>query len=339
MRLPEHIKSVASMPLQRPFQLFGKGFEVKLSSHLTMQPETVFWIATGMSLQQALENLSPDHAWAMKALRREILGQNQLSTTTVERIKQALFGHISSKVIRDESFNGLPDGAPWEVCRNAMLQAEGTDLYALVAQMADLEALPDRYKKLIAGGKKAEADFLLVEAIGHPDEYWDRHDISLPCYLVVDTALNVIAAGDWKSAATRESFERTRKSPSSALVRAGKKPLGHWLVKQQQLAGCKSLSQLIDKLPAQCEISLDRLKAWSSGVNLMPPAAAKELVRMLHSDADSEMNRYRMARCFSFLIEFIICCAMGKPPSWPEAQAMIEKRYCARLEHAIPQRS
>lgn len=49
MRIPVHLRSFPSAPLQRPFDLFGKGLQAKLSSHLKMVPDVVLWIVTRSS--------------------------------------------------------------------------------------------------------------------------------------------------------------------------------------------------------------------------------------------------------------------------------------------------
>ena len=343
MRLPDYIKPLPSAPLRRPFQLFGKGFEVKLSSPLTMSPEIVLWIATGMSFQQAFEAVSPDHGRAMKDFRRVLECKNKLSSTTVGRIRQTLLPRVQTSLTQDEILSLLPTGLPWRVTSDAIRNSLGSDaaewdLVDAIDRLAEMEALPEKARSLAAEGKTLEAEALIVQQIGHPEHYWAPLHIPIASSLIVDGALqvNTYVEGKWASK-LGEDFRSSYVSPVR-LLDASRKPLGHWLVRQQKLAGCNSLGKLSQRIPANSNITIDRLKDWSAGRNLMPPGAARILVDALHSpaEAEAEITRYRHARWLSFLVEFVACAAEGEAPSWFEAQAMVERRYCDLLELAIP---
>lgn len=344
MRLPEPIKSLPSAPLQRPFRLFGRGFEVKLSSQLTIVPDVILWITTGMSFQQAFESFSPAHGRAMKDFRRGLEGKNTLSPTTVGRIRQTLLPRIQARLTQDEIFSLLPVGLPWRILSDSLRKSSGGDdaewdLLDAVERLADLEALPEKARALVAQGKTQEAEELIAGQIGHPHHYWGALNIPTAPSLIIDGALQVNAYIEGKWSKKLEELGPNNFVSPARLLDDSRTPIGNWLVRQQQLAGCKSLAKLSSQIPADSSITIDRLKDWSAGRNLMPPAAAEALVNMLHRSvlAESEMRRYRQARLFSFLVEFVICATEGDPPTWRHAQAMVKKRYCDLLQAATPQ--
>lgn len=339
MRLPEHIKPFPSAPLQRPFKLFGKGFEVKLSSSLTMLPDTVLWAAAGMSFQQAIEACDPEYGRALKALRRGVLGDTELSPTTLANFRRLFDSPILADVPRvptqEELLSSFPSGSPWLALLNGMDEAAGGDLYDFVQRLAELEALPRRIHALSAQGSGTQWDELLRQAIGHPEPYWAPLKLPMQTVLVLDATLQVLAGVERKQTFSSARVGDSCTSPVLDLMADGKMPLGHWLVRQQQSTGCTSLHQLSGMLR---EIDLDRLKDWSSGRHLLTQGKASALLKELGEavDADLEIRRYRNARFFSFLIEFVICSTEGQPPSWSEAQTMVRNRYRKLLGPAIP---
>jgi len=339
MRLPEHIKPFASTPLQRPFKLFGSGFEVKLSSSLTMLPDTVIWAAAGMSLQQAIEACGPEYGRAMKALKRAAMATNRLSSTTLAVVRglfdSPVLAHLPRKPTQEELLSSIPTGKAWEILHNTMSEAAGSDLYDYVQRLAELEALSDRIRNLFVEGSESQAKELLRHEIGHPELYWAQFRLPIQTIFVLDATLQVLAGVERKHAPSSERAGDSCTSPVLALMADGRKPLGHWLVRQGDSTNGTSLRQLSRKLG---DIDLDRLKDWSSGDHLLSPSKALALLEKRGDafDADLEIRRYRNARFFSFLIEFVICAAEGVPPKWPEAQAMVRNRYRELLEPAIP---
>jgi hypothetical protein len=340
MRLPEHIKPFPSTPLQRPFKLFGSGFEVKLSSSLTMLPDTVVWAAAGMSLQQAIEACGPEYGRAMKALKRAAKGPGRLSSTTLANFRRLFFGapalaHLPRKPTQEELLSSIPSGNAWEILHDTMSEGAGSDLYDYVQRLAELEALSDRIRNLFVEGSESQANELLRQEIGHPELYWAQFRLPIQTIFVLDATLQVLAGVERKRTPSSEKIGDSNASPVLALMADGRKPLGHWLVQQEESIDCSSLDQLSGKLG---DIDRDRLADWSSERHLLGPKKASALLKKLGNavDVDLEMRRYRNARFFSFLIDFVISATEGVPPEWPEAQAMVRNRYRELLEPAIP---
>lgn len=337
MRLPKHLSAFPSVPLQRPFRLFGKGFEVKLSSHMTPLPDTLLWAGAGMSYMQLLEAMGPDYPWAMKAMWRAVSGQNRLSGTTLANVTRLIplgeWVELPENPTQDELLARLPEGTAWQLLEQTMRPAAGSDVYDLIQRLATLEAVCARYRELIGLGSPDEAEAMLRQQVGYPERYWQKFRLSMKGMVVIDPMMQILAQVELADITAPEAGVKAS-SPVLALLDEGRTPLGHWLIRQQKAAGCASLKQLSDRT----NTDLDRLKDWSSGRHLLGPEKAKDLLSGLSSDIDPqlEVRRYRNARFLSFLIEFVMCSVEEPAPSWDSAQSMVRNRYRELLESAIP---
>ena len=73
------------VPLERPLEVFGKSFDIELSSGLTSGPDKVLRAADGRSIQTLLrgeEKLRP-----MRQLRDGLQGRQRLSSTTKASVR------------------------------------------------------------------------------------------------------------------------------------------------------------------------------------------------------------------------------------------------------------
>jgi hypothetical protein len=216
-----------------------------------------------------------------------------------------------------------------------MSEATGSDLYDYTQRLAELETLSDQVGDLFVQGSDSQANELLRQEIGQPELYWAQFKLPIRTILVLDVTLQVRAGIERKRTPSSGKIGDSNASPVLALMADGRKPMGHWLVQQEESIDCSSLDQLSGKLG---DIDRDRLADWSSERHLLGPKKASALLKKLGDavDVDLEMRRYRNARFFSFLIDFVICATEGVPPEWSEAQAMVRNRYRELLGHAIP---
>ena len=53
MRFPELLDVLPVIPMERPFKLFGRSFALRMSSHLTLEPNTLLRVLLGETFQQA----------------------------------------------------------------------------------------------------------------------------------------------------------------------------------------------------------------------------------------------------------------------------------------------
>ena len=333
MRFPENLAHWPTVPLERPFRLFGRTFEVLLSSRLTIEPMTLMWILTGHSFQQ-LAHVAGVPADFFKTAKREIIQGQKLSATTLAPWRRGLrpllppgFPEQSSLM---DMIDAIPKSSVWAMFLQGMGDHEGEGLYSLAQGFATTEAMLSQLKALREEGKTAEAESLLVQHIGAPWDFWVAHGIPDPlAHVPLDVLCQQLAAWETTSG---NGFQRRSEL---TFLQAGKTPMGHWLRHQQTRAGYGSLQKMANRLQGA---DYERMKAWSSGRDLMPPAAAKAILAELGPtvDADIEMMRYRGARLLSFLCDFVISATKDKAPTWPEAQALVERRYSELLILAAP---
>lgn len=286
---------------------------------------------------QLLEAMGPDYPWAMKAIWRAASGQNQLSGTTLANVMRLIplgeWVELPENPTQEDLLASLPEGNAWQLLGQSMRAAAGSDLYDLVQRLAALEALCARFRELTDSGSPDEAEAMLRKLVGYPEHYWQKFRIAMTSMVVIDPMLQILVQGDPAYMREHEAGVNAP-SPVLALLDGGRRPLGHWLVRQQVAAGCTSLKQLSD----QVYIDLDRLKDWSSGRHLLGPGKARALLDELSHriDVQLEVRRYRNARFISFLIEFVMCSVEGSAPTWDSAQSMVRDRYRELLESAIP---
>ncbi|HEY8327517.1 MAG TPA: hypothetical protein VIO59_03595 [Rhodanobacter sp.] len=324
MRFPENLARWPTVPLERPFRLFGRTFEVLLSSRLTIEPMTLMWILTGHSFQH-LAHEAGVPADLFKMAKRGIIQGQKLSSTTLAPWRRGLapllppgFPEQSSLI---DLIEAIPKASAWAMFLRGIGDHEGEGLCSLARGFADTEAMLSEAMALHEQGRKVEADSMLVEHVGTPWLLWMDHGIPSPlANLPLDVLCQQLAAWNTTSGSGYPRWS------ALTLLKAGKTPMGHWLQHQRAKAGCGSLQKMANRLQGA---DYERLKAWSSGRDLMPPGAAEAILAELGGggDADMEMARYRWARLLSFLCEFVISATPDKAPTWPEAQALVERRY------------
>ena len=60
MRFPELLDVLPVIPMERPFKLFGRSFALRMSSHLTLEPNTLLRVLMGETFQQAAKAQGSD---------------------------------------------------------------------------------------------------------------------------------------------------------------------------------------------------------------------------------------------------------------------------------------
>lgn len=276
-------------------------------------------------------------AGLFKTAKREIIQGQKLSATTLAPWRRGLrpllppgFPEQSSLM---EMMEAIPNESGWASFHRGFGDFEGEGLSSLARGFAQTEKMLAEAMALHEQGRKVEADSMLVECIGTPWMFWMEHGIPSPLVnLPLDVLCQQLAAWETTSGS---GFPRWS---GLTLLQAGKTPMGHWLRHQQTRAGYGSLQKMASRL--QCA-DYERMKSWSSGRDLMPPAAAEAILAELGTavDGDIEMTRYRWARLLSFLCEFVISATKDRAPRLPEAQALVERRYSELLTLAAPDTS
>ena len=174
---------------------------------------------------------------------------------------------------------------------------------------------------------------IMVAASEASSSFWVAHGIpDARAHVPLDVLCQLLApweASHWRPGLSMEG--------ALSLIDPAKRPVGHWLRHQQKRAGCRSLQALADRTQVA---DYERMKAWSAGRDLLPPAKAEAIVEALGDDeAGTEMARYRWARMLSLLCEWVICATPGIAPTWPAAQMAVAERYRGLLASAVSEKA
>jgi hypothetical protein len=330
MRFPELLDVLPVIPIEQRFKLFGRSFELRMSSPLTLEPNTLFWVLMGETFQQVAKAQGSN---VFSVLHRGLIKKQRLSKTTLAPVRQQLRHLLQPDVPEDASLiellQALPNASAWATFQHGLGEFEGDGLCFLARRMAGLEELVARAVALRDAAQHTAAEDLLLAHTGTPSEFWAANGIGSPqVHLPLDLLCQALAALEASHAAPGVSL-----TALLSLLDPVRHPMGHWLRHQMGRAHCGSLQDLADRTQVADH---DRFKAWSAGRDLLPLAKAKAIVKALGDDeASTEMVRYRRARVAAFLCEWVVCTTTGSALSWRDAQMVVGERYRALLAHAV----
>jgi len=329
MRFPEFLDVLPVIPMERPFKLFGRSFALRMSSHLTVEPNTLLWVLMGESFQKVAKAQGSD---VFSVLRRGLIKKQKLSKTTLAPVRQQMRRFLPSDVPEDASLiellEALPNASAWAMFQRGFGEFEGEGLCFLAQRMAALEELEVRVVALQDAGQRTEAEDLLLAHTGMPSEFWAAHGIGGPqVHWPLDLLCQALAALE-----TLHAVPGVSPTGILSLLDPVKHPMGHWLQRQLKRSRCRSLRALADRTQVA---EYDRLRVWSAGHDLLPLAKAEAIVHALGDDeTGTEMSRYRSARIVAFICEWVICAARGRELDWPGAQSLVSQRYRVLLATA-----
>lgn len=334
MRFPEFLNRLPAIPLERPFRLFGRSFALRMSSGLTIEPNTLVWVLTGDTPGKLAQDSGSD---VLNVLHRGLVKKQRLTKTTLASLRQQMSRILPPNVAEDASLNellgALPKAAAWTMYKLGFGEFEWEGLCWLIQYMVGLEKLDADVDALLDKGLREEAEARLFAQLRAPWEFWGVQGIpDSSAYLPLDALCQGLA-----------TFEAAHSAPgvspggALSLLSPTRRPMGHWLRYQQDRADCRSLQDLADRTRVA---DYERLRAWSSERDLLPPAKAEAIVSALGGDDSGvEMVRYRWARLTAFLCEWVICVTPGRAPEWPETQRLVAQRYRGLLGSAVSERA
>lgn len=337
------VSTYAPISLERPLGLFGKTFRVHISTGLTLSPDTVLQVLFGIGLLQLMRTDQGRPDRTLNALLRAGTGRNKVSGTTRKLIEQQLGTFLSSEVLDavlqgNEPTTPPPWRSDWEVVQQGLGEPGEDDLYQLVARLARLDRLAWSARQLADNGSPEDGMALLRSHIALPHEGWRQYNpnLSLAVAFLVDISLQTLAWLECRSVPEHPVDDAEVPASSLfALLAAGKKPIGHWLLRMQNSAACASLRDFSALMAGKgikrhdYYVSHDLLKKWSSGRQLMPGKARDCVLEAVGGrvDAEREQRWFATARFLSFLCDLVIAGTREAPPSWAAAQEQISKRY------------
>lgn len=338
------------LPLQLPRRLavFGKEFQVHVSSALTLSLDTTLQAVFGTSQLTLIRNKLPHIHMTLKKLMYSRLGKHVPSTGTKNLIAQ----HLGEFIDRDALSAVLNGQEPplslqesdWNIVLRGMGGKEGEFFYDVAAHLAAYDDQMAGIRKLALNDQMAEAKVQLQSLLGDADQAWQALNpcLSHKVVLLVEIALRTLAWIECKSYASAKSPIR-QESKVTTLLSQSHRPMGHWLVEVRTAYGCDSLTGLNTKLFGVNAkhhgraISYDLLKKWSSSKDIvMPQSAVKPVLSgvLIHERSNLLESRFYVARFLTFMCDLTWAGTEGAAPVWAQAQEQIKSRYAQlyRLE-------
>ena len=328
------------VPLVRPLEVFGKSFDVELSSGLTFGPDTVLRASIGKSLQTLLREQGK--LLPLKQLRDGLLGLHRLSSTTKASIRASMgplgdqFGAVLNGGPIPSDLGAMSD---W-VCLAASWGPLSSDnlLDVVVASFIDLDQLVESAALCASAHGQAAGEKLLQARFGRTLSAWRElcPDLSLEGCLRIETSLLVVVDLLGSAGAIHEQ-ETTWAAPALELLNPDTKPLGNWLRQVATAVKCANYRELADVLARKGilhhgdrPITHDTLKGWSAmkpGM-LMSIEGCQSLVQVVANTkaAGRLRSRFALARFLAFLCDFLRSSVRAQAPSWPETQALLQVR-------------
>ena len=329
-----------AIPLVRPLPVFGKSFDVELSSGLTLNPDTVIRAAIGKSLQTILREegvLQP-----LKQFRYGVLGLHQLSSTTKATIRSAM-GPVGDKVI------AVLDGAPmpedlvnmsdWSaVAVTWGFMSADNALDVVVKSCIELDKFASALSACTVANGREAGEQMFQARFGQMLPAWRElcpHLLTVGC-LRIETSLHVVA--ELEAMPRPVATEGAAVSLVADFLAPTAKPIGHWLRQVAATVKCNNNKELADLLARRDilhqggrPITHDTLKGWSAmkpGL-IMSLDGCQALLKVV-SDKEAAQRllcRFALARFLAFLCDFLRACVSTEAPSWQEAQRILLARY------------
>ena len=329
-----------AIPLVRPLPVFGKSFNVELSSGLTLSPDTVIRAAIGKSLQTVLREegvLQP-----LKQFRYGILGLHQLSSTTKATIRSAM-GPVGDKAI------AVLDGAPipqdlvnmsdWSaVAVTWDVMSANNALDVVVKSCTELDKFASALSACTVANGREAGEQMLQARFGQMLPAWRElspHLLTAGC-LRIETSLHVVA--ELEAMPRPVATGGATVSLVADFLAPTAKPIGHWIRQIAATVNCNNNKELADLLACRGilhqggrPITHDTLKGWSAmkpGL-IMSLDGCQALLRVVldKEAAQRLLCQFALARFIAFLCDFLCASVSTEAPSWQEAQRILLARY------------
>lgn len=309
---PDHL-AFGPVTLQRPMQLFkGALSHTKVYGEpFEPDPEFLVRLVTDYRSHTAMMRKSTgDH---FKNFENHIRGKHQLSTTTISEICKQLG-------LTPETLEGMAHG-----------KKDGPLLPTALVLFSMMESIPYSYSRHIL-------DIELIcpcckkNVFDDQAAFWSKQAIffnQTECSFA-DRILTAIV-GLFYIGVSFSSYTENKIvwSEFCKLAHPDRHPIGHWLSDIQACFKASSLSQLATKIQLmglpKCNVPPERLKKWSSGMDLIPVSVGMALSKSTNSQ-NWFLFSFFIARALSFTTDFLVAAAPGEKPKKAEVQKIVEKR-------------
>lgn len=239
---------------------------------------------------------------------------------------------VSLRSISNEVGVSIDDMKTW---------AHGNEDGPLLPQMLKLFAFAERIPFTLTANTLSSVDIpcphCKANILDDADAFWNKAEIDInPAeYKFAERLLSaVIGISLLTEIALRLSNDarEVNWSTFSDLAHPSHHPAGNWLVEVQAALGVSSLAELAIKMQAMdstnCHVPYERLKKWSSGLDLMPLEVAKALAKAT-STYNWLLTRILLARSIALVIDFLTAAAVGDAPPRKLVQGIVYTRLQA----------
>jgi len=165
------------------------------------------------------------------------------------------------------------------------------------------------------------------------DEFWTKQSVAFnePEYEFAERILRAtIGASFFWILLGRLTGGTTDWPDVYSLAHRCKYPIAHWLSGIQTSYRVNSLAELAVKMQAmdspECHVPYERLKKWSSGMDLLPVSVAKALSQA-SGHYYGHWISFFLARTLTFTIDFLVAAALGAEPKRQIIQEIVENRF------------
>lgn len=298
----------------RESKLLGKRVRFERSTALGFAPDTLLRVMTGRGLSGFIEEHAYKYSLALRALcRSEEAGtkMHKASRRDLEDVFKSV--QIGGRHLTVEDMRHMPNSlvGPWRILRLTFAKDWNRTGKRLFTRLAYYDRIADQIGRVSDPARSAalRLRFFLPSA-----KFW--HECQTPVRweiaLCIDATLHHLVWIDQMLAAEKPSYE-----PGTLLALSSPKarPMRHWFDRVLVKARCNGLQdfhQYLLSLGASRHgrsISHDLLKKWASSQQLIPHAAAEELLDVcnLARPDGLEWTRLWQAKLLTFLVECIVC--------------------------------
>ena len=232
------VSAYPPLQLARPLAAFGKGFQVHLSSALTLSLDTTLQAVFGTSQLTLIRNKLPHLHLTLKKLMYSGLGEHVPSSGTKDLIGQHLGEFIDrdalSAVLNGQEPPLCSQESDWNTVLRGMGRNEGEFFYDVAAHLAAFNTQMTEVRELALSAHLTEAKAKFLALLGDAEQAWQAINPCLPhkVMLLVEIALKTLVWIECKSHDSSRS-PLPVESKVTALLSPNRRPMGNWLVEVQ----------------------------------------------------------------------------------------------------------
>jgi hypothetical protein len=300
--------------LRRQMRLYRSFFEFRPEFPALPNAELLYRLLTGEKSYKANVRSKIGES-NLKNLENFIRGKNRLTPVTINRLANSL---------------GVEPGD----LNLFVNENEKTPLFAIVFKLFDiLEAVPLKAYSYV-NSMEVLCPCCKNNMMDDMTSWWTKNglDIGAPEKVFVERILNAVFGSCLILTVIRAFMNQSARSTDwfIELANPSRHPTGNWLHEVMVSFDCNGLIELENELAlggiVNGEITVRRLRDWSSGRDMMPVKDAMMIINSIPDNRELKMQLI-VSRTYGFLIDFI--CAAREDDSYDRTSA--QKLICDRM--------